>query len=187
GPLPRIIPRRPDMRLFLTPGRRSLLIALAVCVSFGALGPADASPFNRSSPLQSSGTSPQAAALRLVVLEGEDSVNLIDKKTAVKPTVEVRDRNDLSVSGAAVRFAINGRNAAFQGGSRAVSVTTDSLGRATVQGLTPTAKGAVQIEVQASYQGQSATATITQTNFANAAEAAQAGRTVSQSSASSGG
>src|SRR5436309_12845066 len=125
------------------------------------------------------------AALKIVVIEGEDSVNLIDKKTAVKPTVEVRDKNDLPVAGASVRFAINGRGAAFQGGSRSVTVTTDSLGRATVNGITPTSKGAVQIQVQASYQGQSAQATISQTNFANAAEAAQAGKVPSQ--ASSGG
>src|SRR5436309_3517364 len=127
-----------------------------------------------------------AAALKIVVIEGEDSVNLIDKKTAVKPTVEVRDKNDLPVAGASVRFAINGRSAAFQGGSRSVTVTTDSLGRAAVNGITPTAKGAVQIQVQASYQGQSASATITQTNFANAAEAARAGKVPAQTSASAG-
>src|SRR5436309_10134947 len=129
------------------------------------------------------------AALKIVVIEGEDSVNLIDKKTAVKPTVEVRDKNDLPVAGASVRFAINGRSAAFQGGSRSVTVTTDSLGRATVNSITPTNKGAVQIQVQASYQGQSASATITQTNFANAAEGARAGKVPSQAaqSASSGG
>jgi len=126
-----------------------------------------------------------AAALKIVVIEGEDSVNLIDKKTAVKPTVEVRDKNDLPVAGASVRFAINGSSAAFQGGSRSVTVTTDSLGRATVNSITPTSKGAVQIQVQASYQGQNATATISQTNFANAADAAQAGKVPSQ--ASSGG
>src|SRR3989442_3823766 len=132
------------------------------------------------------GAGQQAGGLKIVVIEGEDSVNLIDKKTAVKPTVEIRDKNDLPVAGASVRFAINGRSAAFQGGSRSVTVTTDSLGRATVNGITPTSKGAVQIQVQASYQGQSAQATISQTNFANAAEAAQAGKVPSQS-ASSGG
>jgi hypothetical protein len=33
-------------------------------------------------------------ALRLVVVEGEDAVNIIQQRTAVAPVAEVRDRND---------------------------------------------------------------------------------------------
>ena len=130
----------------------------------------------------------QASALRIIVLEGEDAVNLIDKKTAVKPTVEVRDRNDLPVAGVLIRFAIRGRGAAFNNGVREITLTSDSLGRATVSELTPLGKGAIEIQVNASYQGQAATATIHQTNFASAAEAAQAGKMPAQSgqSASTG-
>src|SRR5436305_9852927 len=95
----------------------------------------------------------QGAALRIIVLEGEDAVNLIDKKTAVKPTVEVRDRNDLPVAGALVRFAVRSRAAAFNNGVRELSLTTDSLGRATVSELTPLGKGTIEIQVNASYQG----------------------------------
>ena len=118
----------------------------------------------------------QTAALKIVVLEGEDAVNLIDKKTAVKPTVEVRDRNDLPIAGALVRFSIRGRAAAFNNGVRELSLTTDSLGRAAVSELSPLGRGAIEIQVNASYQGQTAVATIHQTNFATAAQAAQAGR-----------
>jgi hypothetical protein len=132
----------------------------------------------------SSGVRAQSGALRIVVLEGEDAVNLIDKKTAVKPTVEVRDRNDLPAAGALVSFVIRGRGAAFQNGVRTVSVTTDTLGRATVNELTPLGKGAVEIQVNASYQGQTAAATIHQTNFATAAQAAQAGKVPTQSTQS---
>ena len=39
----------------------------------------------------------QTGALRIVVLEGEDAVNIIRQKTAVRPVVEVRDSNDLPV------------------------------------------------------------------------------------------
>jgi hypothetical protein len=132
----------------------------------------------------------QITGLKIVVLEGEDAVNIIDKKTAVKPTVEVRDKNDLPVSGAMVTFMINGgRNTAtFANGLRQVTVTTGSLGRATTE-LTPVGKGAFQIEARAAYQGQTATATIHQSNFATAAEAAKAGKAPGQggqSSASSG-
>ena len=93
----------------------------------------------------------QASALRIIVLEGEDAVNLIDKKTAVKPTVEVRDRNDLPVAGALVRFAIRSRAAAFNNGVRELSLTTDSLGRATVSELTPLGKGTIDTLMQAGW------------------------------------
>jgi hypothetical protein len=128
----------------------------------------------------------QVAGLKIVVLEGEDAVNIIDKMTAVKPTVEVRDKNDLPVSGATVTFMINGgRNTAtFTNGLRQVTVTTGSLGRATTE-LTPVGNGAFQIQARAAYQGQTSTATIHQSNFATAAEAAKAGKTPSQGAESS--
>jgi hypothetical protein len=130
----------------------------------------------------------QGPGLKIVVIAGEDSVNIIDRKTAVPPVVEVRDRNDLPVAGVLVRFTIDGKAAAFQNGLQTVSVTTNTVGRAAVAQLNPLSSGAIQIQVQASYQGQVATATIQQANFATAAEAAQAGRTASQgaSSGSSG-
>src|SRR5262249_35962513 len=87
---------------------------------------------------------------------------------------------DLPVSGAVVLFAVRGRGAAFGNGARQLSVTTDSLGRATVGQLTPIGKGTVDIQVSASFQGQTATAMIHQTNFATAAEATRAGRTPAQ-------
>ena len=34
-------------------------------------------------------------ALKIVVIQGEDAVNIIQQKTAVAPIVEVRDENDL--------------------------------------------------------------------------------------------
>jgi len=134
-----------------------------------------------SSVLTASFTAPrlvaaQISALKIIVLEGEDAVNLIDKKTAVKPTVEVRDRNDLPVAGALIRFAIRGRAATFGNGAREFTVTTDSLGRATVNALTPARTGAFEIDVNASYQGQTATTTMHQTNYADAAQAARAGK-----------
>ena len=119
----------------------------------------------------------QSAGLKIIVLEGEDAVNLIDKKTAVKPTVEVRDRNDLPVAGALVRFAIRNPAATFGNGARDLTLTTDSLGRATVNAVTPARTGAFDIQVDASYQGQTATTTIHQTNFADATQAARAGKT----------
>jgi hypothetical protein len=118
----------------------------------------------------------QAGGLKIVVIEGEDAVNIVDKKTAVKPVVEVRDRNDLPVAGAIVTFSIGGKGATFARGAQTLTATTNAAGRAAVTALNPIGSGAVQINVQATFQGQTGAATITQTNFANAAAAARAGR-----------
>jgi hypothetical protein len=129
-----------------------------------------------------------AAALRIVIVEGEDAVNIIQQKTAVAPVVEVRDRNDQPVAGAVVTFAIQGgRHASFAGGANTLTLTTNAAGRAVVGGLTPTGTGAVQINVAAAFQGQTAAATITQTNFATAAQAASAGSSASGTSAGAAG
>jgi len=118
----------------------------------------------------------QAPALRIVVLEGEGGVNIIQQRTAVSPLVEVRDRNNLPVAGATVTFSIGGggSGAAFAGGAQTLTVTTNAVGQAAASGLNAISSGALQIQVQAAYQGQLATAAISQTNFATAA-AAQAG------------
>jgi hypothetical protein len=119
----------------------------------------------------------QAPALKIVVVEGEGGVNIIQQKTAVRPLVEVRDRNNLPVAGASVTFTIGGggQSAAFAGGVQTLTVTTNAAGQAAASGLNAIGSGAFQIQVSAAYQGQIATAAISQTNFATAAAAAQAG------------
>lgn len=116
----------------------------------------------------------QQPTLRVVVIEGEDAVNIIQQKTAVRPVVEVRDRNNLPVPGAVVTFSISGGHAAF-GGASSLTVATNAAGQAAVTSLTPSAAGAFQIQVSAAFQGQVATATIAQTNVLTAAQAAAAG------------
>ena len=61
---------------------------------------------------------PLQPGLRLVVIEGEDAVNIIQQKNAVAPVVEVRDRNDQPVSGAVVRFAIRSGRATLAAPAR---------------------------------------------------------------------
>ncbi len=114
-----------------------------------------------------------AAGLKIVVIEGEDAVNIIQQKTAVAPVVEVRDRNNLPVSGVAVTFSIGGQGATF-GGASTLTVVTNAAGQATAAGLTPTATGALQISATATFQGQTAVATIVQSNVMTAAEVAGA-------------
>ena len=130
---------------------------------------------------------PAPPALRIVVLEGEDAVNIVQQKTAVRPLVEVRDRNDLPVAGATVTFTIGGgQPAAFAGGLQTLTVTTNTAGQAAASGLNALGSGAFQIQVQAGYQGSIATAAISQTNFATAAAAAQAGAASGAGGSSSG-
>jgi hypothetical protein len=148
-------------------------VALVVAVSAGT-------------PLRA--TTMQPPGLKIVVVSGEDAVNIIQQKTAVAPVVEVRDRNDLPVAGVTVTFTIGGGNtAAFAGGVKTITLTTNAAGRAAASGLTPLSNGTVQVNVSAAFQGQTATATITQTNFATAAQAAQGGNAGAQGAAQAGG
>jgi len=128
----------------------------------------------------------QAPALRVVVIEGEDAVNIIQQKTAVRPVVEVRDRNNLPVPGALVTFSIGGQAASF-GGASTLTVATNAAGQAAVSGLMPSAAGAFQIQVSAAFQGQVATATIAQTNVLTAAQAAAAGASGASGASGAGG
>ena len=114
---------------------------------------------------------PGQAALKIVVLDGEGAVNIIQQKTATAPVIEVRDQNDLPVAGAAVRFGIRNGRAVF-GGARTLSVTTDAAGRAVATGFAPTGSGALQITATATFQGQAAAVTIAQTTVTTVAQAA---------------
>ena len=128
----------------------------------------------------------QTPALRIVVIEGEDAVNIIQQKTAVAPLIEVRDRNNLPVPGVAVTFTVGGQSASF-GGVSTLTVTTNAAGQAAAVGLTPTTAGAVQINAAAVFQGQTAVATITQTNVLTAAQAAGAAGATGGASGGAGG
>ena len=91
--------------------------------------------------------------------------------TAVPVVVEVRDRNDLPVSGATVLFVLReGSMAMLNGGPQPVASTTNALGQAAVT-VNPVASGAVQLQVSATFQGQTATAAIVQSNVASTAVA----------------
>ena len=100
----------------------------------------------------------QDAGLRIVVLEGENSVNVIEQGAAVPTLVEVRDRNDLPVAGALVRFLLGeGGTATLNAGLSQVALTTNALGQAAVA-VNPIAAGAVELSVSATFGGETATA-----------------------------
>jgi hypothetical protein len=125
------------------------------------------------------------AGLKIVVIEGEGAVNIIQQKTAVAPVVEVRDRNNLPVPGAVVTFSVGGNSASFAG-AQTISITTNAAGRAAAASFSPLTSGSVQIQVSAAFQGQTAAATIAQTNVMTAAQAAGAAGATTGSGAGGG-
>ena len=148
--------------LGMTEVRNVRAVALAVCALLAA------SPSVESAVVQE-------AALRIVVLEGDDRVNIIEGGTTVPTRVEVRDREDLPVSGASVQFQLEEDGpATLNGGLRQVTLTTDALGQAAVT-VNLIASGAAQLSVTATFQGQTTTEVIVHTNFATVAEAEAAG------------
>ena len=111
------------MKLF----RYSLGVALGSLIAVGSAATGAAKP----APARQTAAAKPVAGLRVVVVAGEDAVNIIQQRTAVAPIAEVRDRNDQPVSGALVTFAVRGggRVATF-GGRESVTTTTDAAGRA---------------------------------------------------------
>ena len=114
----------------------------------------------------------QEPALRILIVEGDGTINNIKQRVNVMPVVEVRDENQRLVEGAAVVFFLpdQGPSGTFSNGSKTLTTTTDRMGRASAPGIRPNSQtGRFDIRVTASYQGQTASATITQTNISGAA------------------
>jgi hypothetical protein len=122
-------------------------------------------------------TAPAASSLNLVVIEGEGATNNIRQRTARDPVVQVEDENHKPIAGAIVVFTLpsNGAGGSFANGAKTVSMVSDSKGQAVAHGLKPNGlKGQFKIHVNASYQGQTASTSITQTNAALTASGAAA-------------
>lgn len=105
----------------------------------------------------------QPLELQILVIGGEGSINNVKQRTAREPIVEVRDRNNRPVAGAAVLFEAprTGASGAFTGGSTSLRVTTDAQGRAVGQGFRPNAShGNFQIQVSATVAGSAASTVI---------------------------
>ena len=118
------------------------------------------------------GQTQQVTSLRIEVLQGEEGVNIIKQKTAVQPVVQVRDQNNLPVAGATVIFLLptSGASGTFVGGGNVATVVTDAAGRASAALNPNNVAGPLKITVNASFQGQTATTTIAQTNVVSAGQ-----------------
>ena len=105
--------------------------------------------------------------LKVVVLEGEGAINNISQHRAKEPVVQVVDENGMPVRGSSVNFLLpdSGPSATFSGGLKSLAVVADDKGEAVGRGLVPNAvAGRYQIQVTASFRGQTSSAVIDQTN-----------------------
>ena len=132
---------------------------------------------------QPGGPSPGAdsASYKIQILEGDDGVNIINKKTAVKTLARVVDKNNLPVAAVPVVFAIvytrKGGKSVFPDGKTTLTVTTNVDGKAEAPAVQPQGKGSFQIQIQATVNGTTVGRSIGQTNFPTEAAARSAGKT----------
>lgn len=106
--------------------------------------------------------------LKIAIIEGEGFINNIRKSTARDPVVEVRDRNNKPIAGAAVTFLLpgSGPSGTFANGAQSLTVQTNQAGRAVAQGFKPNqVTGEFRIQVEAKYQNQTGRASIRQRNI----------------------
>src|SRR3954454_16829230 len=77
--------------------------------------------------------------LQILVIGGEGSINNVKQRTAREPVVEVRDENNRPIAGAVVFFKVPdfGASGTFTNGSKFLTVTTDSQGRAVATNFQP--------------------------------------------------
>lgn len=101
------------------------------------------------------------------VLEGNGQLVNIKSRVNPAPVVQVVDDANKPLQGALVVFFLpsQGPGGTFANGSRNLTVTADRNGRAVASGIVPNNQtGNFEIRASASFEGQTATATISQTN-----------------------
>lgn len=123
--------------------------------------------------LFSSGSQEQPGSpIKIIVVEGDGAINNIRLGTAKAPVVRVEDDDGRPLAGVPVTFLLPeaGAGGTFADRGSSLTVITDSRGLVAARGLRPNnVAGPFQIRVTASYRGETARATITQTNAAPAA------------------
>jgi hypothetical protein len=109
-----------------------------------------------------------ARGLGIVIVEGNGAINNVGQPVPRAISVRVEDENKKPVPGATVAFTLpaQGASGTFANQSTDTTVTTDEQGLAVVRALRPNkSAGKMEIVVIASYQGQTARATVTQFNM----------------------
>jgi hypothetical protein len=109
----------------------------------------------------------QSDTLKVVVVQGQDTITMLRERSTTEIIVEIRDEDDRRVPGAIVVFSLPaiGPSAVFANGAKITTVVADAQGRASVVGLRANdVAGRYQIRVNASFQGKSGRAVIDQNN-----------------------
>lgn len=109
----------------------------------------------------------QEPSVSIRVLEGAGALNSIKLHRGYDPVVQVISGAGEPVAGATVTFLLpaSGPSATFGDNSLSITVQTDTRGMATARGLKPNRlEGQFRIRVTTSWRGESAAATLVQTN-----------------------
>lgn len=158
---------------FMLPGVRAQVpaqnppAAPAPAQAPAAPNPAPAAPAPAQAPVV---PAPMIENLKVLVLEGQRSINSTTRHVGIQPVVEVRDQNDRPVEGAVVVFRLppSGPGGTFPGKELTLRSGTNARGQAAASGFVPNdALGKFDIHVTATYQNQTGEATISQTNSPN--------------------
>jgi hypothetical protein len=111
--------------------------------------------------------SAQTPAVTIRIVEGDRAINSIKLRRAHEAVVQVVSANGESLSGVPVTFLLpaSGPGASFADGSLSQTVQTDGRGMASTRGIKPNRlEGQFRIRVTTSWRGESASASILQTN-----------------------
>ena len=115
-----------------------------------------------------------SSGVQVRVVEGDGAINSIRLNRAHDPVVQVLDSGGEPLRGATVTFLLPafGASGTFQDNGLSLTVETDERGMAAAHGLRPNRiAGPFHIRVAASWRGQPASATITETNAEPVAKA----------------
>jgi hypothetical protein len=107
------------------------------------------------------------SAIQIRVLEGDGAINSIRLHRGHDPVVEVLDANGKPAPGATVTFLLPalGAGGTFQDSGLSLTEETNARGTAAARGLRPNRiAGQFQIRVTASWRGQTASASLRETN-----------------------
>lgn len=102
--------------------------------------------------------------IRILVLQGNRSINNVPNGMVTVPVVEIRDENDRVVEGAKVTFNLPASAGTFEKGGSTAEIVTNYQGQAVAPSFKPAQLGAYVIEVAAEFANMKAAAKIPQSN-----------------------
>lgn len=114
--------------------------------------------------------------ITIKVIEGDHAINSIRMKRGHDPVVQVLSGSGEPLAGATVSFLLpaSGAGATFSDGGLSLTVQSDAKGMAVGRRLTPNrVEGPFRIRVTASWRGEAASATLSQTNAEPAAQSSR--------------